>query len=67
MPNYQEQVQVGHSVWHDFKNGVVESVDYLNDTVFVNFYDKGYQSFDRDVFIGCYDERLNQWVLGELA
>lgn len=63
MTRWNEKPRVGQSVWTDHKNGVIESIDWLTQTAFCNFYDKGYDTLELDIFLGCWDDRLQQWVI----
>lgn len=68
MPNWhRDELRIGASVWTvDYKNGYITFIDYVDRVVEVKFYNSGETlAYEFDVFIGCYDERLNQWVLPE--
>lgn len=64
---HRDQLRIGASVWTvDYKNGYITNIDYADKVVEVKFYNSGETyTYEFDVFIGCYDERLNQWVLPE--
>lgn len=66
MASWQEEPQVGQSVWSNHKNGIIEGIDYKDRRIFVSFYDKGKAEFEYDELLGCFDEKLNQWVLVEV-
>lgn len=63
MADWQEEPRVGHSVWAEHKNGVIDGIDYSTRTVYVDFYKKGRGSFEMDEFFGMWDDRLQQWVI----
>lgn len=66
MPDYHfDQLRVGASVWtEEYKNGKIVFIDRHDQVVDCKFYNSGTTvSFDLDLFSGCYDERLNQWVI----
>lgn len=67
MASWQEEPMTGQTVWCESKgNGIITGIDYADRRVFVNFYDKGNREFEYDELLGCFDEKLNQWVLVEI-
>lgn len=64
MANWQEEPQAGQTVWSEsHKNGIITGVDYSERMVYADHYDNGHQTYELDDFLGCFDEKLNQWVL----
>lgn len=64
LPSWQDQPQVGQSVWDMVRgNGVITRVDYAGKNVYVNHYENGQGVYELSEFFGMFDERLNQWVL----
>lgn len=64
MANWQDAPQVGQTVWcESHKNGVITGVDWESNLVYVNHYTYGFSIYEMDEFFGCFDERLNQWVI----
>lgn len=64
MSNWQEKPQVGETVWCDIhKNGIITRIDWQNRIVTADHYAYGYYTYDLDEFFGCFDERLNQWII----
>lgn len=64
MARWQEEPWVGHSVWCDsHKNGIITRIDRANKTVTADHYEHGFKTYDLDEFFGCFDERLNQWII----
>lgn len=64
MAAWQEEPYIGQSVWCDsHKNGIITGVDRANSTVHANHYVYGHRTYELDEFFGCFDERLNQWVI----
>jgi hypothetical protein len=67
MASWQEEPYTGQSVWDDFKNGIIEGIDYESHTIYVSYYEKGRKKYTFDDFFGNFDEKLNQWILlGEI-
>jgi hypothetical protein len=63
MANWQSMPAIGQSVWClSHGNGTITNVDKGADMVWAK-YTKGPLAHDLDEFFGCFDEKLNQWVL----
>lgn len=64
MANWQKEPEVGHTVWTEArKNGIITRIDFEFSEVYVNHYDNGFETYPSEAFFGCFDERLNQWVI----
>lgn len=56
--------RVGQTVWTDEKkNGIIRRIDWQEKLVYSHHYDNGDAVTELDEFFGCFDERLNQWVI----
>lgn len=64
MASWQEEPHVGQSIWSDeYKNGIITRVDWQGKTIYADHYDNGKTTYELDDIIGCFDERLNQWII----
>lgn len=67
MASWQEDPFVGASVWClEHGNGRIDYIDYEDSLVYVNYYDNGRHTHDKEDFVGCFDEKLNQFVIAPL-
>lgn len=64
--------RAGDGVWHhEYKNGVIHSIDWVEEDVYVFFYRRFWHTpastevFDISAF-GYYHDNLNQWIVGDL-
>lgn len=67
MGRMTEEPRVGDSVHLQDglvgKNGVIVAFDYSDKEYTVDFYDHGYETIERDEFLGQLNERVNQWQI----
>lgn len=68
MAEWQQQPEPGQKFWREgIGSGKITAVDRAYKLVYVDFYEKGTESFDLDDLFGCWSDTLGgTWLLYDI-